>query len=338
MLPIQDILSCTSTEDWINHIQVFHKAWFNDVKLIQVNTSGSTGTPKTIELEKSAMVISANNTIKHFNIPNQATALLCLPANFIAGKMMLVRAMVGNWNLLVTKPTTAIDFGKNQFDFVAMTPHQVIATIKKHGVASFSSIKTLIIGGGEIPKTEFQAIVDLPCNVFSTYGMTETITHIATKAIQLENEPYRTLPGIEVGIDNRDCLTIEAEYLMETIITNDVVNLLDNRSFEWLGRYDNVINSGGIKIHPEQLEQKIEAHWKQPFFFSGAPHDLLGEQLVLIVTSAQELSELKKLVEVSLPKLKQPKQIWIVDSIIYTETGKISRNATIETRTEIIAF
>jgi len=338
MLPIQDILSSNSTEDWINHIQAFHKAWFDDFKSILVNTSGSTGSPKTIELAKSAMVISANNTIKHFNIPNLATALLCLPANFIAGKMMIVRAIVGNWNLLATKPTTAIDFGKNQYDFVAMTPQQVISTIKKYGAASFSSIKTLIIGGGEIPKNEFQTIVDLPCQVFSTYGMTETITHIATKAIQQKNEPYRTLPGIEISTNNRGCLTIEADYLIEPIITNDVVNLLDDRSFEWLGRYDNVINSGGLKTHPEQLEQKIEALWNQPFFFSGAPHDILGEQLVLITTSKKELLELKKLIEVSLPKLQQPKQIWIVDSITYTETGKINRKATIETRTEIIAF
>jgi O-succinylbenzoic acid--CoA ligase len=331
MQPIQDILSSTSTEDWVNHIQAFHKAWFDDADSIQVNTSGSTGTPKIIALAKSAMVISANNTINHFNIPTKANALICLPANFIAGKMMLVRAMVGNWNLLATKPTTAIDFGKNQFDFVAMTPHQVIATIKKHGVASFSSIKTLIIGGGEIPKTEFQTIVDLPCQVFSTYGMTETITHIATKAIQQKNEPYRTLPGIVIGIDNRGCLTIEADYLMETIITNDVVNLLENSSFKWLGRYDNVINSGGLKIHPEQLEQKLATHCNQSFFFHGAPHHTLGEQLVLIVTNTHELPALKKQVEVLLPKLQQAKQIWIVESFNYTKTGKINRKATLET-------
>ena len=338
MLLLNDILPITSDETWVQHIKTFHCEWFNNSEEIFVNTSGSTGKPKQITLAKKAMVTSAKNTIAHFIIPNQANALLCLPANFIAGKMMIVRSIVGKWNLFVTKPTSAINFKGLPFDFVAMTPHQVIATIKAYGVKSFSSISTLIIGGGEIPKNELQTVINLPCKVFATYGMTETITHIATKAIQTPKQAYNTLPGVIINIDKRNCLTIDTNYLKEPIITNDVVEIISETSFEWLGRHDNIINSGGLKLHPEQLEQSLSNHWASPFFFYGTPHNTLGQQLVLVVPNTTDVKALIKVVKRALPKLQQPKEIWLVNAFTTTETGKINREVSVKSICEKTLF
>lgn len=330
MLLLQEILHSNGKETWVKHIETFHKQWFDNSQSISVNTSGSTGKPKPIIITKKAMIASAKNTIAHFNIPKQANALLCLPANFIAGKMMIVRSIVGHWSLFVTPPTSAIDFESKQFDFVAMTPHQVIATIAKYGSESFSNIKTLIIGGGEIPTNKLQVITNLPCSVFSTYGMTETITHIATKAILNENQPYITLPGVKISVNKNNCLVIQTNYLEQPIVTNDIVNLLGENKFEWIGRHDNVINSGGIKLVPEQLESELVKKWVNPFFFYGQTHNILGQQLVLVVTLNSNITELKTLLISTFEKLKLPKQIWIVNHFHFTETGKINRQKSVE--------
>lgn len=330
MMMLSDILKQTSEEAWIQAIQAFHQTWFDASDMVAVQTSGSTGLPKTIMLPKKAMMSSAENTIAHFNIPEKATALLCLPAHFIAGKMMMVRSYVGNWKLFVTEPSAAILLPEQMLDFVAMTPHQVITTIKQHGSASFNSVKTLIIGGGEIPKSALAEIINLPCQVFSTYGMTETITHIATKNLQVANATFITLPNVAISTDDSNCLVIRANYLPEKITTNDVVHIIDVQSFEWLGRIDNVINSGGLKIQPETLEQIISSHSSDLFFFHGADHEVLGRQLVLVTDKQSNLPLLADAIFKNLPKHHQPKQVWIVEHMVITPTDKINRKATLD--------
>jgi o-succinylbenzoate synthase len=333
-MTLEDILNESSNASWIQDIQAFHENWYDTSKTIEVQTSGSTGKPKTISLPKKAMVSSAKNTIKHFGIPKNATALLCLPAQFIAGKMMIVRSIVGNWNLSVTKPTSAIEIPTQSLDFVAMTPHQVICTIKKYGAASFNNIKILIIGGGEIPINALEEITLLPCQVFSTYGMTETITHVATKNLQQANATFNTLPNIDISIDDRNCLVIATNYLAGKIITNDVVNIIDAESFEWIGRIDNVINSGGLKIQPELLEQTLGKYCSDLFFFHGADHEVLGQQLILVTDKQTNLAALTESILKNVPKHHHPKQLWIVEHMIKTPTDKINRKATLESVVE----
>jgi o-succinylbenzoate synthase len=337
-MTLEDILNEPSNESWIQDIQAFHKTWHGSSYTVSTKTSGSTGKPKTIRLSKKAMRNSAKNTIKHFRIQKNATALLCLPTQFIAGKMMIVRSIVGNWNLWVTQPTSAVCIPSQVLDFVAMTPHQVICTIKTYGASSFDNVKNLIIGGGEIPKSAMQEIKNLPCKVYSTYGMTETITHIATKNLQKNNESFQCLPNVYVATNKKGCLTISTNYLKEVITTNDIVAVYSPKSFDWIGRIDNVINSGGLKIHPELLEQALSRNSDELFFFHGANHDVLGQQLVLVTSQETDLVSLSDAILTTLSKHHQPKQLWIAETFEITDTHKIDRTKTLEVISHRLKF
>ncbi|MEM6687205.1 MAG: AMP-binding protein, partial [Bacteroidota bacterium] len=228
--------------------------WLDEKDYVVVNTSGSTGMPKSIRLDKQAMVDSALATGDFFGLEPGNTALHCLPSNFIAGKMMLIRAMILGLSLDVVAPTSnPLQRLKKNYDFCAMVPLQV-----EHSFASLHHIKTLIVGGAPASAALVERLQDVSTKVFATYGMTETITHIAAKPLnhlsKNKKASYQTLPNIQITTDNRNCLVIAAPSITkEKISTNDVVEIISQTEFNWLGRYDNVINSGGIKLHPEQI-------------------------------------------------------------------------------------
>ena len=260
--------------------------WLDAKDYVIVKTSGSTGRPKKIKIKKQAMVNSAIATGDFFNLKPGSKILHCLPSNFIAGKMMIVRAIILGLELDMVEPAVQplIDYEKD-YEFCAFTPMQL-----KFFAKYLKNIKTVIVGGGRVSKSIVDLIKDKKPNVYETYGMTETVSHIAIKKLnnfkgQVGETYFTTLPEIIVSKDERGCLVIDAPNLAnDKIVTNDIVNIISDKSFEWLGRFDNVINSGGIKLHPEKIEEKLSKIITTRFFVTGISDAKLGQKLVLIIS------------------------------------------------------
>lgn len=313
----------------------FLRKWFDNEHFISVKTSGTTGIPKTILLPKAKMIHSAKNTIAFFDLPPKTKAFLCLSPNFIAGKMMWVRAMVGGWDLKVVSPDNhPLKNIKKQYDFAAMVPSQL-----KNSLENLHKIKKIIVGGAAVPQNLQKKLQNLPTKIYATYGMTETITHIAVQKLNhFEKENHcELLPNIRISKDKRGCLVIEAPDISnEKIITNDCVKIHSENNFKCLGRYDNIINSGGIKIHPENLEKKIETILKKPFFISSLKDDLWGERIILIVESGEKnpITDSEKIKNYLQNVFKKnyfyPKAIYFLKAFSKTPTKKINRKETLK--------
>ncbi len=319
----------------------FLKDWFDVTSIVKVKTSGSTGTPKIIQLKKKHMINSAKATGTFFNLSENTTALLCLSPDYIAGKMMLVRALVLGWQLDVVVPNSnPLHKITKQYDFSAMVPLQLENSLKE-----IYRIKKVIVGGAPVSKMLLEKIQKLPTAVFATYGMTETITHIAVKSLNdsamslrgvvtRQSQNYITLPYLKISKDSRGCLIINAPKISDaSIITNDVVEILSETEFKWLGRFDNIINSGGIKLIPEQIEKKLSVIIDYRFFVIGIPDKKLGEKLVLVVEASNlKIEDLKINIEnvTSLDRFEVPKEIYVVKEFVETETKKIQRQKTLD--------
>ena len=316
-------------EPYEEAIGEFLLSWLDDKNHVMVNTSGSTGEPKTIKLRKKHMINSAKATGKYFGLDEDTTALLCLPSRYIAGKMMLVRAMVLGWRLDVVPPkANPLDQVFKRYEFSAMTPFQL-----DNSVARLHLISKLIVGGGPFSESLKELVADVDTKVYETYGMTETISHIAVKRINSKKNkegevPFRTMSKVTVSQDERGCLIIKAPKVSsDPVITNDVVRLFSYKKFLWLGRVDNVINSGGIKLYPEQIEKKLAPQLEVPFFVAGEEDDRLGDRLVLVIQT-NNVDE-AKLDYSLLDKYEVPKAVYCTSNFIYTETGKLKRGATL---------
>ncbi len=311
--------------------------WLNDKDYIVVKTSGSTGKPKKIKVYKAHMVNSAKATGKFFKVEERTTALLCLSANYIAGKMMLVRALVLGWKIDILPPrTNPLDNVYKQYDFCAMVPLQLDNSLNR-----LHLIKKLIVGGGTISEHLKTLIQGVKTKIFETYGMTETVSHIAARRVNSKKREkksiyFKALPNITLGVDDRNCLVIKAPLLnKETIITNDVVELETYKRFLWKGRYDNVINSGGIKLYPEQIETKLQLLIGHRFFIASIPDDALGDKVILIVE--RDYDKIAKLALQNglqnlknLTKYEVPKDIYFLPQFIETDNGKVQRIKTLE--------
>lgn len=304
--------------------------WLDDKDYVEVRTSGSTGKPKRIEIKKQAMVNSAIATGNFFNLNPGDKVLHCLPSNFIAGKMMIIRAVVLGLELDLVEPTALplIDYEKD-YVFCAFTPVQL-----KNFAKYIKNIKTIIVGGGQVSNSIKKLIQNKKANIYETYGMTETVSHIAVKKLNnfenVEDETtFKTLPDISVELDERGCLVIKAPHLSEgEIITNDLVKVYTDTSFEWLGRIDNVINSGGIKMFPEQIEKKLQSKIKEEFFIAGQPDETLGEKIVLVIESTK--NNLDASIFDVLDTYEKPKAIIPMAKFKETSSGKIHRKKTLE--------
>ena len=314
--------------------------WLNDKDFVEVKTSGSTGPAKKLKIRKQFMVNSARATGKFFELPQGTTALHCLPANFIAGKMMLVRAMLLGWKLDLVLPTAnPLDRIFKIYDFCAMTPFQL-----DNSLSRLHLIKKLIVGGGSVSTNLKNLVQGIGTEVYETYGMTETVSHIAARPVnpkkkgQGEPLPFTVLPNVDISIDDRNCLVIDAPQLTEeTLITNDVVELLSEKTFLLKGRIDNVINSGGIKLHPEEIEAKLAPIIAHRFFVTSLPDPALGEKLVLMVESDFSESALNNLEREikschKLGKFEVPKKIYFVGKFEETPNGKIHRANTLKSK------
>ena len=321
---------------WKGSIFEFLAGWFSDEDIISVMTSGSTGAPKVTHIPKLAMIQSAEATIRYLGLEDCQSALLCLSPDYIAGMMMIVRALVGDMNLVPVKPEGHPLTGaglKKLPDFAAMVPAQVYNTLQNPQTAALlKEIKTVIVGGGEIPPGLERDIESLPNKVYATYGMTETVSHIALRRVSgPEKESFYTvLPGITVSTDARGCLVIQApEIIKGEVVTNDLAEVRDEKSFIWRGRYDHIINRGGVKIIPEELEKILAGHIHNRFFVGGFPDRKLGEVPVLVIESAavseESLNSIKQFIK-SNSKLKELiKDVVCMPQFIETENGKINR-------------
>lgn len=303
----------------------FIEEWIDEKDFIEVKTSGSTGNPKSITLYKSNVLNSAKATIDYFKLFENTKALLCLPAKYIAGKMMLVRAMVAGWDLHMVSPGKEPLKSINEvFDFTAMVPYQVF-----HSLEDLHKVKKVIIGGGAIPSKLEQELQQIDTEAFATYGMTETISHIAVRRVNGEKSStvFSALPLVSFSQTQLGCLKINAKTISSEVqVTNDVVELISPTSFKFLGRLDNVINSGGVKIFSEVVERKLSHYIKQPFFVSSEKDDALGERIILIVESEKplQLSDFTIAFE-SLSPYERPKKLLVTPKFLYTDTEKIKR-------------
>lgn len=304
---------------------IFLMDWFDDHPYVDTLTSGTTGTPKMIRISKQAMVHSAIATGDFLGLRPGNTALHCLPCRFIAGKMMLVRAIILGLEMdLVSPKGNPIPNKHKVYDFSAMVPLQV-----EHALLQLNQIKKLIVGGVKIAPSLVNQLQNCDTEVYETYGMTETITHIAAKRI--DETVFMTLPNITVSIDNRNCLVIDAPNILEEkIVTNDIVHLVSPTSFQWLGRYDNVINSGGVKLFPERIEEKLQEAFSVPFFIVSESDEHLGEKVILVVES--EEFPLSATIFDVLEKYEKPKKVYFIPNFIRTETGKVNRLLTLKNK------
>lgn len=317
---------------WENHLFEFFKDWFNKSDVIQAQTSGSTGIPKTIFLNKESMIASAKLTNQYFGLKSKDTVLLCLSTNYIAGKMMVIRALVGDLNLVVIEPSSCPIIDQS-IDFAAMVPMQVETMLNSTtGMASMANISKLIIGGSAVSNLLESKLQTISTACFATYGMTETVSHIALRYLNGSNKSseYQALESVWFEQDERECLIVHAPYINDkNLITNDIVRLKSKSTFEWCGRFDNVINSGGIKLFPEIIENKIVTCIDQRFFISSKKDELLGDKAILVLEgesfSTAALQNLKVRLGTLLSPYEMPREIVFMPKFEETNSGKVKR-------------
>lgn len=312
-------------EDFEKPVGDFLLDWFDSKSYIELQTSGSTGTPKIIRVDKQAMVNSAVATGDFFDLRSGNRALQCLPVKYVAGKMMLIRAIILGLDLDYVAPSShpMKDLDDLKYDFVAMVPMQA-----QNSLNELKSVKKLIVGGARVSASLEKELMKLPTEVYETYGMTETITHIAAKRVG--EKAFTVLPHVTISYDERNCLVIHAPHIIaeDAIITNDLVELVNENQFVFLGRIDNVINSGGVKIMPEQVEHKLDGSIKHRFFITSKEDKELGEKVVLVIES--DSFEVDSAIFDVLDKYERPKEIVFVPKFKETENGKVLRKESLK--------
>lgn len=330
----------------------FKEAWDSGQQTFTIHTSGSTGIPKPITFTRLQLIESAYLTAKTFHLEEGDTAFCCLSVDYIAGMMMLVRAFEIGMDLMIVEPTSSpftgiekhlyllnSNRGKNFFAFVPLQIQTILEESDKF-LDTLNSAKGIIIGGAGISASVHEQIQKIHAPVYATYGMTETLTHIAIKRINGPNPEdfFTILEGIEIAQDERECLKIKSKSTdNEWILTNDIVELIGENKFKLIGRLDNIINSGGVKIQLEKIERVGEEilanlQFYGRFFAYGVPDSKLGQKLVLVVESKKPLSngnELGLSFSEKLSKFEIPKEIFFVEKMIETPTGKIDKIKTV---------
>ena len=339
-------------------VEEFLAEWRNERPTVLVHTSGSTGNPKPMWVEKRRMEASARMTCDFLGLREGDTALLCLPVDYIAGKMMVVRALVRRLRLVCVEPSgeplgtgaggevlgtgaggdalsglfrpllTSPDSGEElAIDFAAMVPMQVWNSLQvKEQRERLMAIRNLIIGGGAIDDALSRTLIGFPNQVWSTYGMTETLSHIALRRLNgpKASEWYTPFEGVTLSQTAEGCLVIDAPAVHDgQLITNDIAELADDGRFKILGRKDNVICSGGLKIQAEDVERLLRAHLSEPYLITKRRDEKFGEVVVLLTEG--DTAAAKTVCEQVLPKFWQPRAYVHTDRIPLTATGKPAR-------------
>ena len=311
-------------------LEDFLAEWHNESAYVHVQTSGSTGAPKPMLVEKQRMLNSARITCDFLGLREGDTALLCMSLDYIAGKMMVVRSIERGLKLITVPPSghplSPLSTLHSPLDFAAMVPMQVYNSLQvPEECERLKQIRHLIIGGGAIDDSLAAALKTFPNHVWSTYGMTETLSHIALRRLNGPDasEYYTPFPSVKVSLNEEGCLVIDAPLVCpERLVTNDIAELSAGR-FRILGRKDNVICSGGIKIQIEMVERQLRPHLQTPFLITKRPDAKFGEAVVLLTEGA--VDEARAVCERILPKYHHPRVYLHVDQIPLTETGKPAR-------------
>lgn len=340
-------------EDIQKELDHFLEEWNNDSPLLRVQTSGSTGTPKQMQVRKEQMVNSARLTCDYLKLQPGDKALLCMPLQYIAGKMMVVRSLVAELDLIVRQPSGhPLADVETPIRFAAMIPLQVYNSLQvEEERKRLEQIDILIIGGGAIDAALEKALRDLPGTVYSTYGMTETLSHIALRRL---NGPeasayYTPFPNVKLSLSAEETLVIDAPSVSDRqLVTNDIATLEPDGRFRIIGRKDNVIVSGGIKMQIERMEDNLRTVISSNFAITSVPDPKFGEAIVLLfvatdatvqLRSSQQYScdphnstvatiattLLRQAIQNSLPKYQWPKYLLPVKAIPQTGTGKTNR-------------
>ncbi|MBB6372069.1 O-succinylbenzoic acid--CoA ligase [Chryseobacterium shigense] len=303
--------------------------WFSHGYTVKVQTSGSTGIPKIFEIEKNKMINSAGMTCHFLGLQEGDKALICLPIEYISGKMMVVRSIERKLKLIVVEPSLKpVEHLNEEINFCAMTPLQVENSLDK-----LHLIKNLIIGGAAVSESLKQKIsgnqqLSVSNRIFETYGMSETLSHIALKQVRPEPEDYFTVfENVSISVDERGCLKIFAPNLnVEVLQTNDLVEIKNSHQFKFLGRIDNVINSGGAKIFPETLEALVKKEIPNEAVFVGINDESLGQKLILVIEGKESGDIVSKISEIPFEKsFHKPKEIIFMEEIPRTPNGKVNR-------------
>lgn len=343
----QDTLNyAKASSEYEQKVLTFCKNWQQGQEQFILQTSGSTGEPKPIVLSRNQLITSAKMTGQVFGLHLSDHILVCLNVGYIAGMMMLVRGMELGLRMTVVAPTgnPLADFEEtNQFDFVALVPLQLqhILEDKPSKIAILNKMKAVIVGGAAINATLEEQIQLLTVPMYATYGMTETVSHIAIRRLNGENRAdfFTILPNITIGTDHRSCLNISGGVTnFEIVQTNDLVEMIDSQSFRLLGRFDNIINSGGVKIQLEKVETVLAGIFQKlgiqdRFFAFGQPDNTLGERLVVVIERASPLTDEQKVALEALAKqvlsvYERPKSYYTFVKFLETATSKINKKAT----------
>jgi O-succinylbenzoic acid--CoA ligase len=342
---IQDIITnrVPAGNEFESGIISFIRDWLSDKNDFVQQTSGSTGTPKPVTISRTHMVASARLTAEALGLQRGDHALVCLSPSFIAGKMMLVRSFVIGMKITATTPSSnpfAVLPLSQPIDFVALVPSQLYDILRSASATVFEDIKTAIIGGAALDSESRGMLQPFRCGFYATYGMTETVSHIALMPLNGTSAAnyFTTLPGIAVEADERGCLVIKWSKLPgQVVTTNDVAEIMDATRFRLVGRWDNIVNSGGYKILPEELESRI-AEILEPlnlnitYFLGGIPDPKFDHKLVLIIEQLLDdrtITQIRDVLQKQLSGFQLPREIRTGITFVRTGSGKINRPETL---------
>lgn len=310
----------------------FLKSWWSGVPQFALHTSGSTGAPKAITLSRKQMEYSAHTTMQFLDPEHRfRNTFICIPTSFVGGTMALVRALTHDLDVTLIPPSshplTNLPLSES-WDLVSMVPLQ-IQSLLDSDPAQLGRFRVILVGGAPLSGKDERRIAALRgVTVFQTYGMTETASHIALRQIG-HSAHYQALGDVVLDTDERGCLTAQGTITgHELLTTNDQIHLLNPQQFVWLGRADFVINSGGIKVHPEQVEAALAPQLNVPFLVVGLPDNRLGQQVVLV--SEQQPVPLEQLDLSGLPPYQRPRASYVLPQLAYTSNGKIDRLLTLQ--------
>ena len=305
------------------------KQWEDDSPCIDAYTSGSTGTPKKFSLPKERMRRAAQRTISYFGINAGSRLYSCISPQFIGGKMMLIRALVAECEFEYEQPSNRPQIGDHSrpYDLVSVVPSQMHYILQSPQI--LVRARNFLIGGSAIPPQLRKAIADAGIAAYESYGMTETASHIALRRIGADDKPFSALPGIFLSADERDCLVIDMG-IDGTVVTNDIVEFADEAKdkFYILGRVDDVIVTGGLKVHPARVEKLLSPLFpNMEICITSRPDALWGNRVVLLIEteSINDMDTLMSKMRKMLPPHCVPKEIHAVKSLPRTASGKVIR-------------
>jgi len=322
----------------------FCAEWLNGKDTFTLQTSGSTGSPKKISASRHQLKASAQLTITALALKKHDISLVCLDTRYIAGVMMIVRSLEAGMNMILVDPSSNplenLD-ERTSIDLAAFVPLQLETILRSSDSKKLNQVKIALIGGATLNSKTVKEIEGLKGNFYATYGMTETLSHIALQKLngKAAQNYFEALPGITLSKDTRDCLIIHAPHLSnEPIVTNDLVEFITASQFRWLGRADNMINTGGVKVIPEMIEASIsllfeELNISNRFFVASLPDNLLGESVNLFIEGTPFDNHKEKLFQEKINQLLNrfeiPKSIQFMLQFVNTDTGKINKNKSI---------